>query len=85
VNPMLRLPEEERWTHYYAKENEYHQLDHIFLSPGLANRSTEAPGIVRQGMPHRAEKYTGKRFPGVGENEPKASDHAPVFMNIELA
>jgi endonuclease/exonuclease/phosphatase family metal-dependent hydrolase len=85
VNPMLRLPEGERWTHYFAGGNEYRQLDHIFLSPGLANRGAEVPGIMRQGLPHRAERYTGNRFPEVGENEPKASDHAPVFMDIELA
>jgi hypothetical protein len=42
------------------------------------------PGILRQGMPFRAEQYTGDRFPGVGENHPKASDHAPLHMDIEL-
>jgi endonuclease/exonuclease/phosphatase family metal-dependent hydrolase len=85
MNVVARLPEDQRWTHYYNKGNEYRQLDYIFLSPLLRDRNTDLPGIMRKGMAHRAERYTGDRFPEVGENEPKASDHAPVYMDIELA
>lgn len=84
VNAMERLPEENRWTHYYAGGNEYRQLDHIFLSPKLANHNPGMPNIMRKGMAHRAEKYTGDRFPEVGENHPKASDHAPIYFEIDL-
>ena len=85
VEALARLPEDDRWTHYYAKGNEYNQLDHMFLSPSLAKKNPGAPGIMRKGMAHRADKYQGDRFPEVGENNPKASDHAPVYLDIELS
>lgn len=40
---------------------------------------------MRKGLPYRAEKYQGIRFENVGEDNPKASDHAPVYIEIELA
>jgi endonuclease/exonuclease/phosphatase family metal-dependent hydrolase len=85
VDALVRLPEDDRWTHYYAKGNEYNQLDHMLLSPGLAKNNRGIPGIMRKGMAHRAEKYQGDRFPEVGENNPKASDHAPVYLDIGLS
>jgi endonuclease/exonuclease/phosphatase family metal-dependent hydrolase len=85
TNVVDRLPDGERWTHFYAGGNEYRQLDYLFLSKSLAATNTGVPQIMRMGLPHRAVKYTGERFPNVGEDNPKASDHAPVFMDIELA
>lgn len=40
---------------------------------------------MRKGLPYRAEDYGGPRFDGVGENEPKASDHCPVFVDIPFS
>ncbi|KAL9649018.1 hypothetical protein ABK040_008396 [Willaertia magna] len=79
------LPEEERWTHYYAKESTYNQLDYFFLSKQLSekNKSTK-PVIFRRGLPSRAERYKGSRIEGVGYREPKASDHCPVYMDLIL-
>jgi endonuclease/exonuclease/phosphatase family metal-dependent hydrolase len=85
VNVVRRLPEGEQWTHYFAGANEYRQLDYIFLSSSLANLNPAAPGIMRMGLPYRAERYAGQRFDNVGEDNPKASDHAPVFMDLNLA
>jgi endonuclease/exonuclease/phosphatase family metal-dependent hydrolase len=84
VNIVDRLAEDERWTHFYASGNQYHQLDYLLLSPSLANSNPSAPEVMRKGLPYRAERYTGDRFPNVGEDNPKASDHAPLFMDIEL-
>jgi hypothetical protein len=39
---------------------------------------------MREGLPWRASKYTGSRLDDVGEDNPKASDHAPVYMDLEL-
>ena len=85
VNVVERLPEQERWTHYWAGGNEYRQLDYLLLSRGLAEANAASqPVIMREGLPFRAERYTGERFTDVGEDAPKASDHAPLAIDIEL-
>ena len=84
VNAVEDLPEEERWTHYYKGGNDYKQLDYLFLSPQLADSMQSGPQIMRKGMPYRAERYTGERFPNVGDDRPKASDHAPLYVDVEI-
>ncbi len=75
----------ERWTHYYASDNEYHQLDYILVSPSLAEKNPDVkPTIVRNGQPFRADRYKGERWPRVGYNRPKASDHCPVAVNLTI-
>lgn len=83
-NVVDRIPDaQNRWTHYYDDQEEYRQLDYLLLSKALADANPGAiPEIERQGMPRRAERCTGKRFPGVGWNDPKASDHCPVVIEI---
>jgi predicted extracellular nuclease len=88
-NVVDRLPEDQRWTHFYKGSNDidagYHQLDYILLSKKLANANSAAmPYIERRGMPKRADKYTGSRFSGVGINKPKASDHCLVMVEVEI-
>jgi endonuclease/exonuclease/phosphatase family metal-dependent hydrolase len=84
-NVIQRLPASEQWTHYWAKQKEYRQLDYIVLSQTLANANiTAVPYIERRGLPKRATHYTGPRFPGVGDNDPKASDHCPVVIEIDV-
>ncbi len=84
-NIVERLPEHERWTHYYHGKKEYRQLDYLLLPRALARANPRAvPRIERKGMPQRAVAYTGPRFPGVGRRQPKASDHCPVVMEIEI-
>jgi endonuclease/exonuclease/phosphatase family metal-dependent hydrolase len=83
-NVVARLPSDERWTHYYDGRGEYKQLDYLLPSQTLAQASAGAPEIVRVGLPTRADRYTGERIDGVGFREPKASDHCPVVMTIQL-
>ncbi len=84
VNVLTRLPAKEQWTHYYAGGNEYHQLDYLLLSKGLAQANAGTPVVMRRGLPWRAQQVMDERLDGVGENEPKASDHAPLYMDITL-
>jgi len=90
ANPLLvsvidRLPAADHWTHFWAGGNEYHQLDYLLVSKALADRNkTARPKIMRKGLPHRATKYAGERFPEVGHDNPKASDHAPMAMDLKL-
>lgn len=84
VNVLTRLPETERWTHYYAGGNSYSQLDYLLLSKGLAQANPGMPAVMRLGLPWRAQRVTAERLDGVGENEPKASDHAALYMDIAL-
>lgn len=75
----------DRWTHYYAGDDSYHQIDYMLLSPALAEANPDAlPMIVRNGQPHRAQRYAGERWPRVGFDEPKASDHCPVMMELSF-
>jgi len=81
-NVVERLPEEERWTHFWARGRAYHQLDYLLLSRSLAEANPANPEIMRKGAPLRAERYQGERFVGVGRDNPKASDHCPVLIEI---
>jgi endonuclease/exonuclease/phosphatase family metal-dependent hydrolase len=75
----------DRWTTYFGRDDVYSQLDHIILSPGLAAANSVArPEIIRSGQPHRAERYKGPRYPRVGWDRPKASDHCPVVIELKL-
>ena len=40
--------------------------------------------IERRGMPKRATEITETRFPGVGQSNPKSSDHCPLLVELDL-
>jgi predicted extracellular nuclease len=86
VNVVERIQNpEDQWTHYYEGKKEYKQLDYILLSKSLADANPDAmPEIIRKGLPLRADKYNGRRFKGVGKDNPKASDHCPVVIELNL-
>jgi endonuclease/exonuclease/phosphatase family metal-dependent hydrolase len=79
-----------------AMREQHMQLDHVLLSPALA-AANPAPriDIVRRGQPYRvpldplsadrsiaALSRTADRYPRVGWDRPKASDHCPVVVEI---
>lgn len=92
VDPCSKLDTLDRWTLFHSRgpdERHLCQLDYILLSPGLAERNKAAmPEIVRGGQPFRTLVPPGRefeRFPRVGWDRPKASDHCPVVVRLDIA
>ncbi|MGE0499318.1 MAG: endonuclease/exonuclease/phosphatase family protein [Rhizobiaceae bacterium] len=90
-NVVERLPPMERWTLYHTrgpKERHLCQLDYILLSPQLARTNGRTvPEIIRNGQPWRTPIPPGQtveRFPRIGWDRPKASDHCPVAITLDL-
>lgn len=90
-NVMLRRDPLDRWTLYHARgpqEQHLCQLDYLWLSPALARRNAgRMPDIIRNGQPYRTPFPPGQaveRYPRIGWDRPKASDHCPVVMALEL-
>lgn len=90
-NVLLRKEPQERWTHFYNGNpdcdhpNTYKQLDYILLSKTLAEiNSSFEPEVIRKGLPKNADRYSGPRFDGIGQEMPSASDHCPMVIEIEV-
>lgn len=91
VNLVERRPELDRWTLYHTRgpqERHLCQLDYIWASPALAERNAQiVPDIIRNGQPYRTVFPEGQdvaRYPRTGWDRPKASDHCPVAVTLEL-
>ena len=90
-NLVERRPELDRWTLYHTRgpqERHLCQLDYILVSPLIARQNAKAvPDIVRGGQPYRTPFPAGQeveRYPRVGWDRPKASDHCPVAVTLDL-
>lgn len=90
-NVMRRRDVMDRWTLYHARgpqEQHLCQLDYIWLSPSLAaSNAGHVPQIIRGGQPFRTVFPPGQeveRYPRTGWDRPKASDHCPVVMTLDL-
>jgi len=84
INTLEALPETERWTHYYAGGRTKTQLDYILASPALA-ASVSDVAVVRRGQPYRVPNSSDiDRYPRVGHDRPKASDHCPLTATIKV-
>ncbi|MOA51325.1 hypothetical protein D3C78_1744650 [compost metagenome] len=91
TNPMSRRDVMDRWTLYHSRgpqEQHLCQLDYIWLSPHLGQiNATRVPEIIRAGQPYRTVFPPGQevdRYPRTGWDRPKASDHCPVVMTLDL-
>lgn len=86
IDPMRRRNAMDRWTHYYAEGDSHVQLDYILLSPKLAQANPDVvPEVIRKGLPHRVPRIEHEdRYPRIGWARPKASDHCPVVIEIEV-
>ncbi|NTS31708.1 endonuclease/exonuclease/phosphatase family protein [Phyllobacterium sp. BT25] len=90
-NLVERRPIMDRWTLYHTRgpqERHLCQLDYILASPELARSNGKVlPDIIRNGQPHRTIFPPGQevdRFPRTGWDRPKASDHCPVAVTLDM-
>jgi endonuclease/exonuclease/phosphatase family metal-dependent hydrolase len=90
-NLVARREPLECWTHYHTRgpqERHLCQLDYMLASPALAvNNIDTKPDIIRKGQPYRTIFPAGQsaeRYPRVGWDRPKASDHCPVAMTFRI-
>jgi len=90
-NVVRRREPLDRWTLYHARGPEEQwlcQLDYLWLSPALAaTNAKRIPEIIRHGQPYRTIFPPGQeveRYPRTGWDRPKASDHCPVVMTLDL-
>ncbi|MBU1315291.1 MAG: endonuclease [Alphaproteobacteria bacterium] len=90
-NVVRRRGELDRWTLYHSRgpqEQHLCQLDYIWLSSALATRNAKMiPEIIRDGQPYRTPFPPGQeveRYPRIGWDRPKASDHCPVVVELSL-
>jgi len=79
-------------------EEQHTQLDYLLLSPALAAANPHPQvEIIRRGLPYRVPldprhpdrsiaylATRADRYPRVGWDRPKASDHCPLVMEIEV-
>ncbi|MDB5642717.1 MAG: putative exo/endo phosphatase [Hyphomicrobiales bacterium] len=86
IDPMSRRAANDRWTHYYPEGDAHVQLDYILLSPRLAAANPDAvPDVLRKGLPWRTPRLeNAPRYPRIGWARPKASDHCPVVIELEV-
>lgn len=91
-NLVARRPAIDRWTLYHTRgpeERHLCQLDYLLASPALAKANAKAvPDIVRRGQPWRTPFPPGQavdRYPRTGWDRPKASDHCPVAVTLDIA
>ncbi|MFC4625370.1 endonuclease/exonuclease/phosphatase family protein [Daeguia caeni] len=91
VNLVERRPVMDRWTLYHTRgpeERHLCQLDYILASPSLAARNEKAvPAIIRNGQPYRTifpPDQVVERYPRTGWDRPKASDHCPVAVTLNV-
>ncbi len=90
-NLIARRDLMDRWTLYHSRgpeERHLCQLDYMLASPALAEKNAgRKPDIFRRGQPYRTIFPTGQdveRYPRVGWDRPKASDHCPVAMTFDV-
>ena len=91
INLMDRRQDNNQWTLFHSrgpKERHLCQLDYILASPSLARLNSKAtPEIIRSGQPWRTVFPPGQeveRYPRTGWDRPKASDHCPVVVSLDM-
>lgn len=93
---IARLDADQQWTHWWDTKNTVSHLDHMLISPNLADNSPDVPYLERRGLSNKRKKtkletkngtveipFDFERFDGVTDKF-EASDHCPVFFDLIL-
>lgn len=85
VFDVVNRPADDRWTYYYGSEKKRNRIDMIFISEAL-KKYVKAAGIERRGMADldKITKGTETQFPEVTSWRVSASDHASVWVDLDL-
>ena len=85
VNLVEDLASSEQWSLFYARNSTKSQLDYVIASPALFERISEPPRFIRKGQPYRVPNTDAvDRYPRIGWDRPKASDHCPLVVEFEI-
>lgn len=76
------LPEDGRWTYFHAESGHYACPDRMLASPALAPLCRNFM-VRREGMSRAAD--AGRRLHEVGLTRPRASDHALLVVDVDMA
>ena len=85
VNLVENLASSEQWSLFYARNSTKSQLDYVIASPALAELVSEPPRFIRKGQPYRVPNTDAvDRYPRIGWDRPKASDHCPLVVDFDI-
>jgi endonuclease/exonuclease/phosphatase family metal-dependent hydrolase len=91
IDLVQRRAPMERWTLYHSQGPDFQhlcQLDYLFASPAFSERNPgSVPDIIRNGQPWRTPFPPGQevqRYPRIGWDRPKSSDHCPVAVTMNI-
>ena len=91
VDLCERREKMDQWTLYHTRgpqEQHLCQLDYILASPLIASSNPGAiPAIIRSGQPYRTifpPNQDVERYPRIGWDRPKSSDHCPVAVTLNM-
>lgn len=88
VNLVEELDTFDQWSLFYTHKSTKSQLDYVIASPALAelvSRSPRSPRFIRKGQPYRVPNTDAvDRYPRIGWDRPKASDHCPLVVEFDI-
>ena len=87
VDALTRVAPEQRWTHYWKAKNSVSQLDHLLLSPALADQlRPNGVSLERRGIGYRADSQTnpGQLLPKQVKFEAMDDDPQPKAIDFQL-
>lgn len=85
VDPLTRIPQDQRWTHWYGSENSVSQLDYLLLSPALdAVTQGSQPQIERRGIGFSRFLADGKPGPKKSYFHKEEADPNPIQIDFRF-